>query len=200
MNVEVYAISGKIGTGKNYIAEQVLPTILPPARTLVMALADYLKMNATLQNGLKPEDVWGQKTSYTRQMLQWIGDVMRHEYGDDIFCEILHHQISMYEKRGCLGRVIIPDLRRKNEADYLRQNLDATLIRVEAKERNKEAMLNAYPGLSERHKIATHVSETDLDDFTDWDVVVENEIDQHDVALQVHSQLSEKKLNPRNNG
>jgi hypothetical protein len=66
-----------------------------------------------------------------------------------------------------LDTVLVPDLRFRNEARFLREELGATLVKL----------IRLHPGATEQwiadDRPAEHVSETDLDLWDEWDLIIE---------------------------
>jgi phosphomevalonate kinase len=179
---EIYAFSGKIGSGKNFMAEKIFPEYLSSKSTLVMAFADVFKVRAIIEEGLDEKKVFeGPKDEETRRILQIYGtEEGRDKKGEDIWCRYLEQYIRLYSQRKSIERVIITDLRFENEANYLR-SLGAYLIRVEAPNRNKSALEQEASNKDGNvqydvyNKISQHPSETGLDNWTDWDLVIHND-------------------------
>lgn len=72
-----------------------------------------------------------------RGVLIKVGESLRHRFGKDIFCEALGHTISMSDA----NYVIIDDLRKENELNWLRYNYKDDLIVIGL---NREELPNSY--------------------------------------------------------
>lgn len=59
--MEIYGLLGHQGVGKNYIAEKVLPKVLPNKQTVVLAFADHFKVDSICKYGLDYNKVYGKK-------------------------------------------------------------------------------------------------------------------------------------------
>jgi len=178
--MEIIGISGKIGSGKNYVAEVLLLPRLPPKPTLVMALADHFKVDACAKDGLDYDRVFVNKDEESRRILQRRGtEEGRNKYGEDIWIRTLETWIRVYGDRG-IKRVIIADIRFQNEAAWIKK-AGGTLIRVVAPARTHARMHTEATSDDAYARIQTHVSETDLDAYTAFDYVVHNDDADNDV-------------------
>lgn len=224
LGVEIFVFSGKMGSGKDFLAK-VLHSMLPPKPTIFLSLADTMKIEGIVKGGLDREKVYGKKDEKTRLVLQKIGtEEGRVKFGYDIWIKFLYEWMLQHQQRG-IQRFFITDMRFKNEYTFF-QNLHATIFRVIAPKRNFQCLLQEANSsddnqvLSEQEKqqkldiMQNHVSEHDLDmiDKTKVDNVVyiyndpeENGIDQiRDYAnsiypppLMIPSILSKKLIGGR---
>lgn len=107
-----------------------------------------------------------------RQLLQYIGDKMR-EIDPDIWVKGLLNSYYKFENW------IIPDLRFKNEAKGIREtDTNSLLIRVE----------------NPRVKLMNHKSEIDLDDYTEWDYIINNDGTLEQLLFKVQDILINEKI------
>ena len=95
-----------------------------------------------------------------REFLQRLGTGARKVFGDDFWVNQALSAVS--------GNTVIPDVRFRNEAEAIR-NAGGLLIR-----------LNRPGGGG-----SLHASETDLDEWTDWDLVVNNDGSISDLEAQI---------------
>lgn len=170
---EFYGFSGKIGSGKDYLAG-VLSQMLPQKNTLFVALADMLKINSIIKYNLDRNKVFGSKDEATRKALQLEGSEFgRDKYGEDIWIKYLQEWMIVHANRG-IRRFFITDIRFTNEMNFF---LDiGHVFRVNSPQRtsdriDKELLLQGIPVghpefESRKKQIAGHVSETALDNFT----------------------------------
>ena len=162
----IYAFSGKQKVGKNYVAEKLFIPLLENKNTMVMAFADHFKVDAIVKNNLPYDKAFGEKDVKTRKILQKLGtEEGRDKYGEDIWIKILDTWIRIYEERG-IERVIITDLRFKNEYEYLKSK-KAIIIKIEAHNRQ---ILNLNTSNKE---ILNHKSETELNELP-YDYLINN--------------------------
>ena len=173
----IYAFSGKIGSGKDFVATQIFPEFIPTRNQLVMAFSDHFKIDAIAKYNLDRNRVFGSnKDAYTRQILQKLGtEEGRDVYGEDHWCNILNEKILMYRNRG-VESFIITDLRFLNEFSLIK-SLGGCTVRIEAPERTNERVMAEANGNEEQAKgILQHRSETELDShLSEFDIVLHNE-------------------------
>jgi CO dehydrogenase nickel-insertion accessory protein CooC1 len=109
--VEIIGLLGHQGVGKNYIAEKILPKLLPNKNTVVLAFADHFKIDCISKYGAEYDKVYGEKDFKTRKLLQKVGtEEGRNKYGDDIWIKTLDNWIKTLNSRG-VERFIISDVR-----------------------------------------------------------------------------------------
>jgi hypothetical protein len=162
------AVSGKLGSGKDYIAEHFL---LPMIKGTVskMAFADQIKINVASQ---EPDIdliqcLQGNKNAELRRKLQIAGtEKGRDIYGPDIWVTTLENWIRLRQLRdGAPDVVLVTDCRFLNEAKWIEDN-NGLLIRVEAPSRNEFALRQESKGDQDTYNsIKDHPSETALDNF-----------------------------------
>lgn len=181
------AVSGKLGSGKDYIIENyILPCI--HGRVSKMAFADHIKINVASQQHL-PLDILlhGQKTAEVRHALQSAGtEEGRDKHGPDIWVNTLDNWIKLRQLRGDdLEVVLVTDCRFPNEARWIEDN-DGILIRIVAPDRNDATLLKEANGDEQVYtSIKTHISETALDNYT-FRYVIDNS---KEAAAGVHEQV-----------
>ena len=176
-------ISGKAGVGKTTLAGFLSDIVhgTEPHKTVVLlqSIAWGVKQTAMNMGWNHEKDIKG------RRLLQGIGKIGR-EHNPDTWVEIAskaitdtHYHYGSFKDRH-LRYIWIDDWRFKNEARWFREMdylFNTTLINIVAPSRE---ILAGSPE-------ALDVSETDLDDFTDFDIIIDNEgtIDE----LREHAQL-----------
>jgi Txe/YoeB family toxin of Txe-Axe toxin-antitoxin module len=96
----------------------------------------------------------GTSISSIRELLQFVGtDICRNHIKDDIWLAYIHDLVKNTD-----GNIVITDARFRNEREYLK-DIGAVLILIKR------------PGLETK---STHISENDLGEESDYDVVVKN--------------------------
>lgn len=168
--------SGKMGTGKNYIAERVLPLVLSKfinnAQYFYMAFGDQMKVELGCRRPELTYDLlFEKKTKEVRQLLQKYGtENGRHVHGENIWINSLNMWMEMHKRRSpdTNNIFVVTDVRFKNEARWI-ESKNGVLIRVDAPCRNEDRIKQ-----EESQEIQHHVSETDLDDYP-FKHVIKNE-------------------------
>jgi hypothetical protein len=162
LRVEIYAFSGKLGTGKDYLAT-AFNNMLPPRPTMFCALADTLKIMTYAQTAFRYHNIFGDKTEETRKALQIIGNEQgRLKYGDNVWVRALCATMrSQYERSG-IRRFIITDVRFQNELDWV-QSIGGIVFRVVAPQRNITRVEKEATTTEAMNAIMSHASEVGLD-------------------------------------
>lgn len=175
MDIEIYGINGKLGTGKNYVAENILLPMLSEKNTVILSFADHFKIDAINKDNIKYEEVFHKKTEKSRIALQKRGtEEGRNVYGEMIWVNVLNTWIKVLSERG-IKRVIIGDVRFKNEANAIKK-IGGYLININAPKRNKEKLLQESNGDMEIYnQISNHISENDLDNYNKFDLILNND-------------------------
>ena len=154
--MNVYLISGKAGSGKNYIANKLYEQL---NNSIVTSFSKYIKLFAT---ELKLWD--GNDNEKPREFLQNTGDIMR-AIDDNFLTKRMLEDIKVYKKLG-IENVIINDVRLKNEIEYMKSSSHKIItIRVNNKKSNRK--------LSPLEK--KHLTETELDNYKKFDYIIENQ-------------------------
>jgi hypothetical protein len=187
-DVVVIATSGKVGSGKDFIAHKFIIPMLPMGTPyVVVSFADSFKIDAIVKRGVKREEVFEKKTPASRKMLQEEGtEKGRNVYGEDIWIRWVNEQIHLYAKRG-IRCVIITDVRFPNEVEYI-DVMNGYVFRIVAPQRTREKM-------ESEGMVGSHISETALDNY-DWNdsnhFIVENDPEYEDMVPERMGQLMEK--------
>ena len=207
--------SGKIGSGKNFIAEEIfLPKLFDiyskraPDKRLIpyyFSFGDHLKIECLCRNSYTNLDQTSamynffiEKDQTTRDMLQKYGtENGRHVYHEDIWVRAVESWISIQESRleklrdrtknDFLPIFVISDVRFKNEAEFIKSN-NGILIRVNAPNRsNKRISSEANNDPQIMEKIISHLSEISLDNY-DFEYNISND----DNTLEILNSNSEE--------
>ncbi len=173
-DIEVFLISGKIGVGKNFVVEKILSPLLEEKPTIFLAFADHFKVEVVVKDGFSHADIFHNKTKESRQFIQKRGTKEGREvYGPDIWVNITKEWIQIFRERG-IERFFIMDCRFLSEINGM-EEFNPIKIKVESKDRNHQKLLEESKGDEEIYKaISTHISETDLDNYSDFDYTISN--------------------------
>lgn len=188
-NVEILGFSGKLGSGKNFIAEKVFMKMMEPVPTVIISFADQIKVNVIVQHNADRYKCFVEKDEHTRRLMQRVGtEEGRNVYGHDIWLKYTLEWMLVHASRG-IKRIIIPDVRFHNEFDFIK-DLGGKLIRVNAPKRNALALeREAAKGTGTAAEIAAHQSEVELDSGRTFDYVLENDPDSKSVFIQVRDMI-----------
>lgn len=148
---EYIVISGKQYSGKDTLAKILLEKLKDFKR---IGIADAIKYRYGKENNLSFEEIEKNKHLYRQDLIE-LGNRGRAQSPDFWLLELINSK-----------KIIIPDIRVVHEADFFR-NRGAFLIRVNS----------TYENRSKRGIIVegNDATETALDDYKHWDIVVEND-------------------------
>ena len=188
-DIEIYAFAGKMGSGKNFIAEKVFNNMLEPKPTAFLCFADQIKIDGIYKKNLDRNKCWIKKDEPTRRALQTIGTEQgRNVFGENVWINNLREWMIMHAHRG-IKRIIVTDLRFINEFDFIK-SIDGTCIFVNAPKRNEEALdlqATLEDGTIDHEKrqiMASHSSETEFDNGRRrFDYVINNDYGQELSAI-----------------
>jgi hypothetical protein len=192
--------SGKIGSGKNYIAEHIfVPKLIDYLKnqhnnTLIVpyyfSFGDHLKVEClcrnsydTLSNDLGYNGLFGEKTKETRDMLQKYGtENGRDKYHENVWIRAVDTwtkiQTNRLQKTGLntIAIIIISDVRFKNELKYIDDH-DGIVIRINASDRTNIRINQESNSNDEiKSKIKSHISETSIDNY-EFKHIIDNSFD-----------------------
>lgn len=183
----IFGFSGKMGAGKNFISEEIFIPLFqrkfPNRRILPVAFADQLKVKTIVKYNLDRHEVYNTKPYNVRRLLQQEGtENGRDKYGADIWIRYLSEWIYVLQKSG-ITDFVITDCRFLNEINWIKQS-NGSVIRVN---------LHDYSNIqSNQSKEATnHVSETELDSYDKWDLILDNKINDSNVKKELEYKIEE---------
>ena len=173
MSNKIIGISGKLGSGKDYITNYLMNKIIDNYKIVPdhRKFADKVKEVTSLITNLPLEymytihgkniyvDVF-QKT--VGELQQIIGTEIFRSYDPDFWIKVTLNDIENEDNI----YIIISDVRFKNEADYIKKH-NGILIRINGDP--KDIRKSSSRDLN-------HISETDLDDYPNFDIIYENKI------------------------
>lgn len=161
--IEVIGLSGKVGSGKDYLGLNVLRR----AGYHQWAYAWPLKMQA-LGQGATYEEVFVTKPPAVREMLQIVGTEQgRDKYGQNYWLKIADGWLRTLHENLGISKFYFTDVRFPNEVDFI-HNLGGKVVRLLHGDR-------IYP--LQDSPAALHSSETVLDDYQNFDAVFVNGLD-----------------------
>lgn len=172
-------IVGKMGSGKDYICNNMIIPILKKHNQtfLQMAFADQIKVNVMTKHNIPFQNVYINKTIETRSLLQKEGTENGRDLLDkNIWINYLNNWVNIFKFRG-IDNFIITDVRFQNEIDYIKEN-KGLLIFINAPKRNLERLNKESNGDKKlMENIQNHKSECDLDnlDKSIYDLIIDND-------------------------
>ena len=174
--MEIIGLLGNAGVGKNYIAEHILPKILPNKKTVILAFADHFKVDCIIKHNIEYERVFGEKDFESRKLLQKVGtEEGRTIYGEDIWIKSVETWIKILNSRG-IKRFIICDCRFKNEVLWIKKK-GGIIIKVNAPQRHIYRLNQESNDKKEQSKeISKHISEKEVNQCS-FDFEVNNDYD-----------------------
>jgi phosphomevalonate kinase len=175
--MKLIGISGKMGCGKNYIAEKILSPhfVKEGYQIFIIGFGDLMKFQIySREKSFTYDELYDKKTTQSRQLLQKWGMEMRNTYGDDIWIRGIDIQIETFCRRSANPLIIICDVRFRVECDYI-SSKGGKVIRIESPERTLSRYRQQSGDIDTFIEISQHISETDLDEFP-FHVIVNNDI------------------------
>ena len=159
MTNKIIILSGKQYSGKDTVAKILLENLTNFKR---IGLGDAIKIEYGEKNNLTFEEIEKNKQLYRQDLIN-LGNQRRKEDCDYWIKKVIEMP----------GNIIVPDVRVKRELEYFTK-ANAYTIRVEST-RETRAQRGQLVG-------ETDVTETDLDNITNWDFVIENNTSYEDLV------------------
>lgn len=132
-------LSGKAGSGKDYLAEHYLR----PLGFLPVALADGVKDWAIARGLCTYEEAYHTKPPHVREVLQQLGtEEGRRVFGENLWCLHLHARLRRIAERWGLTKFAVTDIRFPNEVTFVQQR-DGVVYRLFAPDRVAATSLTA---------------------------------------------------------
>lgn len=161
--LEVIGISGRAGSGKDYIATQ----FLAPMGYLRFSLAWHFKVWVVGKGEASHEEVFHTKPPHVRKLLQEEGTERgRNVYGSHIWTNTTEEWMRVLAENNGLTKFVIPDIRFPDEVEFVKR-LGGQVFRVVAPKRAAASNLSSLARL--------HISETALDDYDKFDGFIYND-------------------------
>lgn len=173
-NPHIFILSGKAKSGKNLVSKIILE-YYQSKKCLELSYAHYLKEYA--KNILS----WnGEEDGKPRDFLQSLGIDLLKKIDEQFLITRVCQDIEVY--RYFYDILIVTDARLKEEIEIPRNKFDkVTVIRIERE--------NFDNGLNQSQN--SHITETALDNYTDYDYVILNYNDIKGLQSQVYTILKE---------
>jgi len=151
--IEIIGISGRAGTGKDYITQN----FYRPLGYFQFSLAWHFKVWLVAKGEATYEEVFVTKPPHVRKMLQLEGtEFGRLKYGEDVWCQSVLTWMRLFSDSWGVNKFVIPDVRFPNEVDFI-QSHGGKVYRIVAPYRAENNTLSP--------EARQHISETALDDY-----------------------------------
>ena len=163
--MEIIAISGKAGTGKDYISQHYLI----PKGYVQFSFAWHFKVWMVATGEATYEEVFVTKPEHIRKKLQLRGtEEGRDVHGLNIWCQTALTWMRVLSENSGLKKFVIPDVRFENELRFVQEN-GGRVFRIHAPLRANNSSLTK--------EARQHISETALDHLTstDFDGIIQND-------------------------
>lgn len=159
-NPKIFLIAGKARNGKDTLAEFILEEYAKRNKaTLNLAFGSYIKMYAQ-----KITDWDGNEETKPREFLQYLGtDIIRNTIDDLFFVNRICEDIKVYSY--FFDTLVISDVRFIKELEIPTAMFE-NVIKIKIKRKNTSELTK---------KQQNHQSEIDLDNYTDYDYVINND-------------------------
>jgi hypothetical protein len=177
----VIGISGKIASGKSELAQR-LKNNSGSLSTYIEHFAGPLKRDLEVLTG---HQITNANKDIFRVLMQNYGTAMRLLNGEDYWPKRLLSEFArawkpIVDMPGTMPLLIVDDLRYENEADFLRSMEDegckVYLIRLQVSPEVQARRYFAKYGREMNPDYRLHTSETTLDNYLDWDILVDTDI------------------------
>ena len=174
-----------MGTGKDYFVENYIKKFIEnelKEKCLIISFADMIKVNLMVHHNIQLDELYGNKSSKIRNLLQLEGtEKGRNVHGDDIWIRYVKAWSELFMSRG-IKYIIIPDVRFKNELEFIKQN-NGIIFRIDAPNRNEKRLRNESLNNENYEKIKNHQSEIELDNFK-FDIIIDNDNYLDDIEIK----------------
>jgi hypothetical protein len=169
--IKVIGLSGKAGSGKDYIAANILAKHYG---YVPFSLAWHIKTSLIGKGVCTYDEAFLTKPPRVRHLLQQEGtESGRDIYGEDIWLETAFAWMQLVYEQWGIARFVVPDVRFPNEVEYIKRK-GGKVIRILASNRVAGSPLSMEARL--------HRSETALDDYPpdNYDGLLDNDIGSED--------------------
>ena len=157
-NPKIYLISGKARSGKNKVSK-IIEEFYKDKKCIIISFGYYIKDYA------KRVSNWdGSENNKPRDLLQNIGiELIKNKIDDKLFIKRIIEAIEVFSY--FYDVIIVSDVRLKDELETLNENYkDSISIRINNNKDNN---------LTKKQK--EHLTEVDLDDYNNFDYIIEND-------------------------
>ena len=172
-NPKIFLLSGKARSGKNEISK-IIENSYSNKKCITISFGYYIKDYAK-----RISDWDGREETKPRELLQHLGiELVRNKINKRLFIDRILQDIEIFSY--FYDIIIISDVRLLDEITTLKEKYpNSVSIRV---------VRNNYENnLTEKQK--NHLTETDLDQYTDFDYIVENDENLEEKIIKILSEV-----------
>jgi dephospho-CoA kinase len=173
-NLIIFLISGKARNGKTTTANMIKDYLnLKDKKSLITSYGKYIKMYVKEITG------WdGVSEPKPRELLQSLGTgIIREKLGkNDFYVKRLDEDMDVYNEY--VNYVMIDDVRLPIEMDYYKERYPNKIVTIHINRPNFESDLTSNQ--------LKHVTEVGLDNYTDYDYMIENDGTLDDLRKKVY--------------
>jgi len=172
-NPKIFLLSGKARSGKNEISK-IIERYYSNKKCITISFGYYIKDYAK-----RISDWDGSEETKPRELLQHLGiELVRNKIDKRLFIDRILQDIEIFSY--FYDIIVISDVRLLDEITVLKENYpDSVSIRV---------IRNNYENnLTEEQK--NHLTETDLDEYTNFDHIIENDKNLEDKIIKILSEV-----------
>ncbi|XP_041980916.1 probable phosphomevalonate kinase [Aricia agestis] len=176
----ILLLSGKRKCGKDYLTDQLKNLIGDKCE--IVTISKPIKSHWAKEKNLDLKDLLSDsayKETYRLEMIKWSDEIRQKDYG--YFCR------AACENATLKPIWIVSDIRRKTDVKWFKETYGdiIRIIRLTADEETRKER-----GFVFQDSVDNVTSECDLDDYTQWDLVIDNGKDREPLQKQLASVLS----------
>lgn len=173
MKFKLIGLSGKLGVGKDYIFSHYLK----PNGYYQVSLAWHFKIWLASRGVATYEELFHTKPPHIRKLLQEEGTERgRDVFGQNIWIDTMFNWMKLYNETWGIDKFSSGDIRFVNECEAIKER-GGKIYRIVAPDRNRDN--SASP------EARNHISETNLDDYTNFDGYIYNDYDAKNIPEQL---------------
>jgi phosphomevalonate kinase len=177
--MKLIGLSGKLGSGKNYIAEKIIaPYFKDKYNILIIGFGDQVKNELYARDlSLTYDSLYDQKSYESRKKLQeYATEHGREKYNEDMWIRGVDIQIETFCRRSSKeALVIICDVRFINEAEYIKSKNGLVFRIISPNRTNIRYNNESNNDQIKYNNICKHKSEIDLDNYNLFDLIINND-------------------------
>jgi phosphomevalonate kinase len=182
--MKIIGLSGKKQSGKDTIyrlSRDLFVEANKEARVGRVAFGDSLKQEVSEITGFRMDFIEEHKDRFRELLQVWGTEFRREFFGYSYWIDKMAEILQKSEPRFDL--IFITDVRFKNEAEYIKE-LGGLNIRVERR------APQTYHTLQEIESLDLHKSENDMDDYSQFDYVINNDKSPDELEKAVKDMLT----------